>query len=82
MRSLAATRSECSNAAADPNTALFSIDVIQVPVDRPQEARVVSRPRIFADPATGAIVSLHSGKLQLLRDDGDTYTLLAEAKTR
>ncbi len=52
---------ECSDSAADPNTALFSIDVIQVPLARPEEARVVSRPRIFADPATGAIAGLWKG---------------------
>jgi len=43
---------------ADPETALFSIDVIQVPLARPQDARIVSRPRIFADPKTGAIAGL------------------------
>src|SRR5712691_11080203 len=45
----------------DPNTALFSIDVIQVPLAAPQNARVVSRPRIFADTATGAIAGLEKG---------------------
>ncbi|MBK9153273.1 MAG: hypothetical protein IPM25_03475 [Chloracidobacterium sp.] len=39
----------------DPNTALFRIDVIKVPVAAPQDAKVVSTPRIFGDPATGAI---------------------------
>ncbi len=34
----------------DPNTALFSIDVIQVPLAAPEKARIVNRPRIFADP--------------------------------
>src|SRR5712692_2713081 len=38
----------------DPNTALFSIDVIQVPLAAPDKARIVSRPRVFADIATGA----------------------------
>ena len=33
----------------DPQTALFSIDVIQVPLAAPQNARIVNRPRIFAD---------------------------------
>jgi hypothetical protein len=42
----------------DPNTSLFSIDVIQVPLAAPSAAKVVSRPRIFADPATGAIAGL------------------------
>ena len=45
----------------DPNTALFSIDVIQVPIAAPQTARIVNRPRIFADAATGAISGLWPG---------------------
>jgi hypothetical protein len=45
----------------DSNTALFSIDVIQVPLASPEKARIVSRPRIFADPATGAIAGLWKG---------------------
>ena len=52
---------ECSDATADPNTALFSIDVIEVPLAHPENARVVSRPRIFADPETGAIAGLWRG---------------------
>ncbi|HSF15166.1 MAG TPA: DUF305 domain-containing protein [Vicinamibacteria bacterium] len=52
---------ECSDATADPNTALFSVDVIQVPLAHPENARVVSRPRIFADPETGAIAGLWRG---------------------
>jgi hypothetical protein len=45
----------------DPNTSLFSIDVIQVPLASPEKARIVSRPRIFADPNTGAISGLWQG---------------------
>ncbi|MBI1874351.1 MAG: hypothetical protein HYS05_10775, partial [Acidobacteria bacterium] len=45
----------------DPNTALFSIDVIQVPLAAPQNARIVNRPRVFADPTTGAISGLWQG---------------------
>ena len=45
----------------DPDTALFSIDVIQVPLAAPQTAKIVSRPRIFADIATGAISGLWAG---------------------
>ena len=45
----------------DPNTALFSIDVIQVPIAAPQNAKVIGRPRIFADTASGAIASLNKG---------------------
>ena len=45
----------------DPDTALFSIDVIQIPLAAPQNARIVNRPRIFADPKTGALSGLWQG---------------------
>ncbi|MDQ1390497.1 MAG: hypothetical protein QOF56_3951 [Acidobacteriaceae bacterium] len=45
----------------DPNTALFRIDVIKVPVAAPQDAKVVSSPRVFIDPRTGAINGLNNG---------------------
>ena len=45
----------------DANTALFSIDVIKVPVATPAKAAIVNRPRIFADARTGAIAGLEKG---------------------
>ena len=36
------------NASEDPNTSRFRIDVIQVPLAAPQNAKIVSNPRIFA----------------------------------
>jgi hypothetical protein len=45
----------------DLNTALFSIDVIQVPLDTPAKAQIVNRPRIFADQRTGNIAGLWPG---------------------
>jgi hypothetical protein len=45
----------------DPNTAYWSIAVIKVPLAAPQQARVVSEPRVFADRATGAIAGLWQG---------------------
>ena len=45
----------------DPNTALFSIDVIKVPIAHPETAAIVNRPRIFADAKTGKISGLWSG---------------------
>jgi hypothetical protein len=45
----------------DPNTALFSIDVIKVPLAAPAKAAIVNRPRIFADEKTGAIAGLEKG---------------------
>jgi len=54
---------ECSgkDAKEDPNTSLFSIDVIQVPLAAPQNAKIVNRPRIFMDTATGNIAGLWQG---------------------
>ncbi len=46
----------------DPNTALFRIEVIKVELAAPQNAKIVSTPRIFGDPATGAINVLKSGE--------------------
>ena len=45
----------------DPNTSLFSIDVIEVPLGAPQNARIVNRPRIFMDEATGKLGGLWQG---------------------
>ncbi|MFZ0637833.1 MAG: hypothetical protein WA755_17000 [Candidatus Acidiferrales bacterium] len=53
----------CSGAAPDkdPNTALFRIEVIKVPLAAPQDAKVVSSPRLFIDPRTGALNGLSNG---------------------
>lgn len=45
----------------DPNTSLFRIDVIKVPVAAPQEAKIVSSPRVFIDARSGAINGLNNG---------------------
>jgi len=47
--------------AKDPNTALFRIEVIKVPLAAPQDANVVSSPRLFIDPRTGALNGLSNG---------------------
>ncbi|MEO8682828.1 MAG: hypothetical protein ABI665_27520, partial [Vicinamibacterales bacterium] len=54
---------ECSNGDPkdNPNTALFSIDVIEVPLAAPQNAKIVNRPRIFADASTGSLAGLWAG---------------------
>ena len=44
----------------DPNTALFRIEVIKVPLAAPQNAQVVSSPRVFMDPRTGALAGISS----------------------
>lgn len=55
----------------NPETALYSIDVIKVPVKAPAEAAVVSRPRIFADAETGEINGLWKGG-KIAEDAQDT----------
>jgi uncharacterized protein (DUF305 family) len=45
----------------DSNSALFRIEVIEIPVDRPQDARIVNRPFIFADPDSGTLAGLWDG---------------------
>jgi hypothetical protein len=50
----------CLAPADDPGTALFRIEVIRVPLAAPQQAQVVSEPRIFADEA-GNIAGLWPG---------------------
>ena len=45
----------------DPNTALFRIYVIKVPLAAPQSAQVVSSPRVFMDPRTNALNGLNNG---------------------
>ena len=49
----------CIDAPGDDRTALFSIDVIEIPVADPAAARIVDRPRIFA--AEGQIAGLWRG---------------------
>lgn len=53
----------CSGEAPDkdPNTALFRIDVIKVPVAHPDQAAIVSHPRVFIDPRSGVVNGLNNG---------------------
>ena len=45
----------------DENSARFRIEVVEIPMARPQDARIVSRPQVFADPVSGVIASLWEG---------------------
>jgi hypothetical protein len=45
----------------DPNTALFRIDVIKVPLASPQDAHVIGSPRLFSDPQSGKLNALTNG---------------------
>jgi hypothetical protein len=53
----------CSGGEPDknPDTALFRIDVIKVPVSHPEQAAIVSHPRVFIDPRSGVINGLSNG---------------------
>jgi uncharacterized protein (DUF305 family) len=48
-------------APGDERTALFRIDVIEIPVDDPGKARIVNSPAVFADPETGVMAGLWRG---------------------
>ena len=45
----------------NPETALFRIDVIRIPVANPEEARIINRPYVFSDPESGVIAGLWEG---------------------
>lgn len=47
--------------AGDTRTALFSIDVIEIPLADPSKSRIVKSPRVFADEKTGSIAGLWTG---------------------
>jgi len=53
----------CSGGDPDknPDTALFRIDIIKVPLAHPEMAKIVSSPRIFADEKSGAMNGLWKG---------------------
>ena len=45
----------------DNRTALFRIDVIEIPIADPSLSKIVSSPTVFADPETGALGGLWTG---------------------
>jgi len=49
------------NVPGDDRTALFSIDVIEIPLANPAAAHITSSPRVFADPETGRLAGLWLG---------------------
>ena len=53
----------CSGAdqSANSESSLFRIDIIQVPLAHPEQARIVAGPRIFTDSQSGAINGLWKG---------------------
>ncbi|MEX0844524.1 MAG: hypothetical protein WD022_04550 [Balneolaceae bacterium] len=66
----------CVNALPDedPNSALFRIEVIKVPLDNPQEAAIVNSPRIFDNleaPPTHGLAPIEKAELEAARERGD-----------
>ena len=53
----------CSNDSPfeNPESALFRIEVIEIPMDRPQDSKIVNRPFIFSDPESGVLAGLWEG---------------------
>jgi len=45
----------------DERTALFRIDIIEIPLDDPSKARIIDSPAVFADPETGRLAGLWQG---------------------
>ena len=53
---------ECiGNIAGDQRTALFRIDIIEIPISDPSKSKIVSSPAVFADPETGSLAGLWRG---------------------
>jgi hypothetical protein len=51
----------CVAEAGDMSTALFRIDVVEIPIADPSKARIIDSPAVFADPKTGALAGLWRG---------------------
>ena len=45
----------------DQRTALFRVDVIEIPLADPSRSRIIDSPTVFADPETGQIAGLWQG---------------------
>jgi uncharacterized protein (DUF305 family) len=45
----------------DDRTALFRIDVVEIPIADPSRSRIVDSPAVFADPGTGRLAGLWQG---------------------
>ena len=51
----------CYDSPGDNRTALFRIDVIEIPIDNPSAAKIVKSPAVFADEETGVLAGLWRG---------------------
>ncbi|RZS63711.1 LVIVD repeat-containing protein [Agromyces ramosus] len=77
----------CENAALTTapvttgNPTQWRIDVIKVPLAAPQTAAIVSQPRIFTDPTTGAYNGLQNTQSGTLHPSGTPYSPLPNTNT-
>jgi hypothetical protein len=65
----------------DENTSWWRIDVIAVPLDAPEEAAIVSHPRIFTDEETGAFNGLNNTPGGTPHPSGTNYSPLPNTNT-
>lgn len=63
------------------NPTQWRIDVIKVPLAAPETAAIVSQPRIFTDPATGAFNGLQNTVPGTLHPSGTAYSPLPNTNT-
>jgi uncharacterized protein (DUF305 family) len=49
------------NVPGDDRTALFRINIIEIPVADPSKARIIASPAVFADEKTGRVAGLNPG---------------------
>ena len=72
--------SGCSGAPLeeDPNSALFRIEVIRVPLANPEQAAIVSSPRIFADLVAPPVHGLAPDDLAALEEARATGAFVVE----
>ena len=77
----------CENAALTTapvttgNPTQWRIDVIKVPLAAPATAAIVSQPRIFTDPSTGAFNGLQNTQSGTLHPSGTPYSPLPNTNT-
>ena len=73
--------SNTQNPVTTGNPTQWRIDVIKVPLAAPHTASVVSQPRIFTDPATGAYNGLQNTLSGTLHPSGAAYSPVPNTNT-
>ncbi|MEL7834181.1 hypothetical protein [Fodinibius sp. Rm-B-1B1-1] len=70
----------CSDAppSEDPNSALFRIEVIQVPLDNPEDAKIVNSPRIFENLTEAPTHGMSPADMEQIRKAEEEGAFVAE----